>query len=295
MARPVVVVLGASGFLGRNVLRAAAGETVVAVSRDPSAHGAIGGARWISAERWPAEVLHLRTNGPVVVINAAGLTDHAYCETHADEAMRVNGHAVRDAALTCRNAGVPLVHISTDGLFARTRPGDAPHYWSLTDVPDPVSAYARSKLAGERALAELGWGHALRMSFAGPSLGTGRGLIAFLAKRLRGHANIEGFVDVWFTPAPAQGAAMRLLAMALAASGGHSIRHWGSAQAITKHDYLSRVAVAAGLAPRMTPVHRASLPGAESVQFDQSLTCEDPWSTDELIALGAQALRAELV
>jgi hypothetical protein len=42
-------------------------------------------------------------------------------------------------------------------------------------------------------------------------------------------------------------------------------------------------------------VHRASLPGAESVQFDQSLTCEDPWSTDELIALGAQALRAELV
>ena len=54
------------------------------------------------------------------------------------------------------------------------------------------------------------------------------------------------------------------------------------------------IAVAAGFKPRMVPLRRGDLPGAESVQLDQSLTCEDPWSVDELIAFGAQALREEL-
>src|SRR5258708_5337102 len=136
--------------------------------------------------------------------------------------MRVNSEAVGEAARVCRDAGVPLIHISTDGLFSGAHPDGAPHYWSLTDPTNPISAYGRSKLAGERALAEFGWGHALRMSFVGPSRGTGRGLIAFLARRLEAGANVDGFVDSWFTPAPVQAAATRLLKLAVAANGGHS-------------------------------------------------------------------------
>ncbi len=289
-----MVLLGASGFLGRNILRAAAGTTVVAVSRDPSANEGMGGARWISVQQWPTELLKLRAAGPVAVINAAALTDHAHCEVDVESAMRVNARSVGEAATLCRDAGVPLIHISTDGLFSGGHPDGAPHYWSLAEPTNPVSAYGKSKLAGERALAELGWGHAVRMSFVGPSRGTGRGLIAFLARRLKAGANVEGFVDVWFTPAPIQSAAARLLKLARDANGGHSIRQWGSAPAITKHDYLSRVAVAAGFAPSMIPVRRADLPDADSVQLDQSLTCEDPWTADELIELGAQGLREEL-
>ena len=245
-------------------------------------------------QQWPTELLRLRAAGPVSVINAAALTDHAACELDVESAMRVNAQAVAETATVCRDAGVPLVHISTDGLFPGGHPDGAPHYWSLSEPTNPVSAYGRSKRAGERALAELGWGHAIRMSFVGPSRGTDRGLIAFLAKRLKAGANVEGFVDAWFTPAPIQAAAVRLLKLALGAAGGHSIRQWGSAPAITKHDYLSRVAVAAGFKPRMIAVRRADLPGAESVQLDQSLTCEDPWTLDELIELGAQGLREEL-
>lgn len=294
MPRPAVVLLGASGFLGRNILRASGDASVVAVSRDPAAFEGLGGAHWISVDRWPTELHRLRANGPVSVINAIAVTDHARCEVDVENAMRVNAEGTARIAKVCRENQVPLVHISTDGLFPSTHPGGAPHYWSLTDPPQPVSAYGRSKLAGEQALAELSWGHAVRMSFVGPSLGTGRGLIAYLARRLKSGANVEGFIDSWFTPAPIQSVVERLLKLAVTASGGHSIRQWGSAPAITKHDYLSRVAVAAGFTPRMIPVRRADLPGAESVQLDQSLRCEDPWTADELIALGAQALREEL-
>lgn len=294
VARRRILLLGASGFLGRNLLRAAEGGSIVAVSREPALHEGLGGVRWIGLAGWMEELRRLRGEGPVSVIHTIALTEHGYCERHPDEALQVNGRDVAGAARVCRELDAPFFYICTDGLFSNRELDRAPRYWSLADAPEPISAYGRSKLVGERALADLGWGHSLRMSFVGQGLGTGRGLIAFLAQRLREGDEVPGFVDTWFTPAPAQSAAARLAELALRGEGGHSLRQWGSVEAISKHDYLELVAKAAGFAPRMVPKRRAELPGAEAVQLDQSLTCENPWSREELIALGAQALLEEL-
>jgi dTDP-4-dehydrorhamnose reductase len=292
--RPEILLLGASGFLGRNLLRAEAEKRMVAVSREPEKHASVGGACWIGLEDWIGELRRMRERGPVSVIHAMALTDHAYCERHPEEAMQVNGRDVAEAALACRALETPFIYVCTDGLFSNLEVARAPRYWSLDDPPDPVSAYGRSKLAGERALAELGWGHSVRMSFVGPSLGTGRGLIAFLARRLREGREVPGFADTWFTPAPVQGAAARLLELAAVAEGGHSVRQWGSWPAMTKYEYLDQVAQAAGLTATMLPQQRGSYPDSESVPLDQSLTCEAPWSRRELIDLGAQALLEDL-
>ncbi len=292
--RRTVLVLGASGFLGRNLLRASRGEVLIGVSREAQRHAGFLGARWIGLEGWVTELARLREQGPVSVIHSIALTDHGYCERHPDEAMRVNGWDVAAAARACRDLEAPFVFVCTDGLFSNHELDPGPRYWSPEDSPEPMSAYGRSKLAGERALAELGWGHSVRMSFVGPSLGTGRGLIAFLSQRLREGATIPGFTDTWFTPAPAQAAATRLLALTEEAGGGYSLRHWGSTPALSKHDYLEQVARAAGFAPSMEPRLRASQPDAVSVPLDQSLTCEAPWSREVLISLGAQALLEEM-
>lgn len=294
MDRPTLLVLGASGFLGRNLLRASTGSTLVAVSREPERHAGLGGARWICLEGWIDELRRLRERGPVTVIHALAITDHGFCERHPGEALAVNAGTAREAARACREAGAPLLYISTDGLFPNWEPWRAPHYWSLADTPEPPSSYGRSKLAAERTLAELGWGHAIRMSFVGPGLGTGRGLIAFLAGRLRAGEDVPGFADAWFTPAPAQAAAARMLDLAASAGGGHSLRQWGSRPALTKHDYLEEVARSAGFAPRMVPRRRADLPDAATTPLDQSLACEHPWSRQELLAFGVQALLDEL-
>lgn len=294
MDRPTLLVFGASGFLGRNLLRAAKDEAVVAVSRDPERYAGLGAARWIGLEGWAAELSRLRERGPVAVIHALALTDHGYCERHPEEAMAVNAGTAAEAARACREVGAPLVYVCTDGLFPNREPERTPRYWTLADTPEPLSAYGRSKLAAERALADLGWGHSVRMSFVGPGLGTGRGLIAFLTGRLRAGEDVPGFVDAWFTPAPAQAAATRLVDLAAGAGGGHSLRQWGCRPALTKHDYLAEVARAAGFAPRMVPRRRADLPDAATAPLDQSLTCEDPWTRQELIAFGVQALLEEL-
>lgn len=290
MGAPSLVLLGASGFLGRNLLRAARDLDLTAVSRHPEAHRELGGVPWIATD---ALASHLATHRPTAVLNAQGLADLRRCEEDPAEAFRVNGAEVEALGRLCRDHGVPLVHISTDGLFPNGQAG-APRRWAVSDPADPVSAYGRSKLAGERALADLGWGHVVRLSFVGASCGTGRGLLAFLARSLRSGAEIPGYADVWFSPAPAQGAAARLLALAQRAGGGFSLHHWGCDTPLTKFDFLQRVAQAAGFAPRMVPIALSGGSEPLRVPLDQSLACEDPWPLEALLAQSVQALREEL-
>jgi len=292
--QPTLLILGGSGYFGRHLLRAASGSPIVATSRTPEQHRTHAGVQWMPVDGWPATLARLRDDGPVTVIHTIALTDHGYCELHPDEAMAVNAETVAQAAMVCRAAEAPLLYVCTDGLFPHASPADSPKYWTRNDSAAPVSAYGRSKLAGERAMMEVGWGHSIRMSFVGAGLGTGRGLLAYLATRLRHNAEIPGYIDNWFSPAPAQDAADRLVDLARTQPSGCGIQQWGCSPAITKYDFLERVAMAAGFSPRMLEVRRATLPNAHTVPLDQSLTCDVSWTLEALIDASVQALREEL-
>ena len=82
------------------------------------------------------------------VINAAAWTAVDRAETEEAVATIVNGHAPGAMAQACASANLPFIHISTDYVFDGT--GDAP--FTPDYPPQPVSAYGRSKLAGEDAI-----------------------------------------------------------------------------------------------------------------------------------------------
>src|SRR6202522_3288167 len=84
-----------------------------------------------------------------VVVNAAAYTAVDRAETEEDLATRVNGVGAGLVAEAARALGAPVIQISTDYVFdgALDRP------YREDDAPAPVSAYGRSKLAGERAVA----------------------------------------------------------------------------------------------------------------------------------------------
>ncbi|HEX7353793.1 MAG TPA: dTDP-4-dehydrorhamnose reductase [Mycobacteriales bacterium] len=92
--------------------------------------------------------------GDLVVVNAAAWTDVDGAESHEDEAYAVNAAAAAHLAAACAQAGAPLVHVSTDYVFAGDRPPQGPPY-TPEDRPDPQTAYGRTKLAGELAVREL--------------------------------------------------------------------------------------------------------------------------------------------
>lgn len=86
---------------------------------------------------------------PDVVFHLAAWTDVDGAEEHEEQALVVNGEGTRNVAIAAREAGAALVAVSTDYVF----PGTGGPY-AEDDATDPLQAYGRTKLAGER-LAEL--------------------------------------------------------------------------------------------------------------------------------------------
>lgn len=83
-----------------------------------------------------------------VVVNTAAYTavDAAESDEHAAFACNVDGPRVLAAACAARD--IPLVHVSTDYVFA----GDSTRPYEVDDQPAPRTAYGRTKAAGEHAV-----------------------------------------------------------------------------------------------------------------------------------------------
>jgi dTDP-4-dehydrorhamnose reductase len=136
-----VLITGAAGMLGQDLVGASvdAGHVLAALPRadldiaDPVAvESAVRGAR------------------PDVVFNCAAYTNVDGCETNVETALAVNGEGAGNVARAAAGAGAWIVHVSSDYVFdgAKREP------YVESDAPAPLSQYGRSKLAGERAVAE---------------------------------------------------------------------------------------------------------------------------------------------
>jgi len=87
-----------------------------------------------------------------VVINTAAYTAVDRAETDVDQAFRVNAIGPGLVAAACAEFSVPLLHVSTDYVFA----GESSRPYEPEDPTGPRSVYGRTKLAGERAVLSSG-------------------------------------------------------------------------------------------------------------------------------------------
>ncbi|MES1976538.1 MAG: dTDP-4-dehydrorhamnose reductase [Pseudomonadota bacterium] len=92
----------------------------------------------------------VRAVNPDVIVNAAAYTAVDKAESDAAAAHTVNAEAPGVLAEAARATGALLVHYSTDYVFDGS--GDRP--WSETDPTGPLGVYGRTKLEGERRIAE---------------------------------------------------------------------------------------------------------------------------------------------
>jgi len=86
-----------------------------------------------------------------VVVNAAAYTAVDKAEAEPEAAMRVNADGAAHVAEAAARLNVPLIHLSTDYVFD----GSLDRPYRETDATGPTGAYGRSKLAGERRIAEI--------------------------------------------------------------------------------------------------------------------------------------------
>ena len=135
-----LLVTGAGGMLGRDLMLAAgnAGHDVVGFGhRELDVADAAAVAKKIDLER------------PDIVINSAAWTAVDDAETNEQAAFAVNGTGAGNVAAAAAEVGAAVVQVSTDYVFD----GGKGEPYVESDQPAPLSAYGRTKLAGEEATA----------------------------------------------------------------------------------------------------------------------------------------------
>ncbi|MFC4125434.1 dTDP-4-dehydrorhamnose reductase [Nocardia rhizosphaerae] len=131
-----LIVTGARGLLGREILRLA-----------PTATG-LGRAELDITDRVAVDAA--LTPG-AVLINCAAYTAVDAAETDREAAFAANATGPAVLAAACTAARARLIHVSTDYVF----PGDADTPYEPGDPTGPATVYGQSKLAGEQAVREL--------------------------------------------------------------------------------------------------------------------------------------------
>jgi dTDP-4-dehydrorhamnose reductase len=139
---PVILVAGATGQVGNALVEQLSGLGVV-VGADRHVFDL---TDFVQMRRAIAEIQ------PTVILNCAAYTAVDKAEAEPQLAMQINGVAPGVLAEEARRVGALLVHYSTDYVFDGTK--DGPYVES--DGPRPLNVYGQSKLAGERAIEQVG-------------------------------------------------------------------------------------------------------------------------------------------
>lgn len=135
-----VLVTGAGGQLGRDLVTAFDGHDVIAADH---AHLDVGDRDQVLGV--------ITTLRPDVVVHAGAWTAVDACEADPDRAWRVNALGSRHVADGCARAGARLCAISTDYVFD----GRSSAAYTEWDATNPLSVYGRSKLGGEQEVLGL--------------------------------------------------------------------------------------------------------------------------------------------
>jgi dTDP-4-dehydrorhamnose reductase len=249
-----ILITGASGLLGLNTALEAAG----------SAHTVVGqvGSHMLQTEAFTVLKADLLSAGaverlldqaqPEWVIHCAAVADVDACEADPGRAQQLNSEIPAELARHVARGGARLLHVSTDAVFDGQRGG-----YTEADAPNPLGVYARTKLAGERAVADADPQAIIaRVNLFGWSLSGRRSLGELFFYNLSAGRGARGFTDVFFCPLLAND--LGRILMDMLAKDLHGLYHVVSSQCLSKYDFGVAIARRFGLDERLiTPMRVA--------------------------------------
>jgi dTDP-4-dehydrorhamnose reductase len=235
MAR--ILITGASGLLGINLAQETMTEhDVVGVDRGKLVNAPFKVLKADLLDSGAVDTI-LGSVRPNWMINCAALADLEACEDNPQLARRLNTDLPTQMARACKARDIPFVHISTDAVFD----GKMNSFYKEEDEPNPLGAYAQTKLDGERAvLAENQNAIVARVNFYGWSLTGRRSLAEFFYHNLTNNKSMSGFTDVKFCPMLANDTARLLIKMLKKSLSG--LYHLVGPQAMSKYQFGVEIA-----------------------------------------------------
>ncbi len=176
---------------------------------------------------------------PQCVINTAAFHRVDECEDQAEKAFAVNVFGVRNLAQNAEQAGAALVHFSTDYVFA----GEKRAPYKESDLPQPLSVYAMSKLAGEFAVRRYCSRHFVIRTCGlygmGGSRSKGGNFVETMLRLAAQKKTIRVVADQVVTPTSTADLAFRMLP--LIESERYGLYHMSSAGECSWHEFATEV------------------------------------------------------
>jgi dTDP-4-dehydrorhamnose reductase len=225
-----ILVVGAAGMLGQDVVRVSGGRGLSRAELDVTDAAAV------------REAL----TGADLVINCAAYTDVDGAEADSEAALRVN----RDGARNVAEAAAKVLYVSTDYVFdgAKREP------YVESDPTAPLSVYGRSKLDGERATAEANPRHfVVRSSWL-----FGPGGPNFVETMLGRGPEVRAVADQVGCPTFTGHLAEALVRLSRTADYG--IHHMAASGSCSRFEFTREIFALAGVDARVEPCKTADFP-----------------------------------
>jgi dTDP-4-dehydrorhamnose reductase len=279
------LVTGAGGQLGQSLRRSLPSDVVATAATRAE----------LDITDEPAIENCFRAARPDVVINAAAFTGVDAAESNVGAAERTNIDGVSLLAEACRRSGARLIHVSTDYVFD----GEQQSPYRPDDPPRPLSAYGRTKWAGEQRARDILPSASLVVRTSWLYSASGRSFLPRMLDLMNRQSTVRVVADQRGIPTAADSLARVLWAFAkLPASG---IYHWSDEGPTTWYHFACAIAeqgAALGLiasAPEIVPIESSEYPAAAKRPRNSVL---DRSATEALLGLKAppwrQALRTTL-
>ena len=132
---------------------------------------------------------------PEVLIHTAAIANVDYCETHKEEARRVNVMGTANLLDACDEHGTKMIFTSTNAVF------DGEHApYSEEDIPNPINYYGKIKLEAETLVRKRGADHAvarLMTMYGWNNPGERQNLVTWLLSKLKKGEAVHVVDDIY--------------------------------------------------------------------------------------------------
>ena len=183
---------------------------------------------------------------PDAIVNTAALHNVDYCETHQEEATRVNVEGTKNLVDAASKVGSRLIHVSTDYVFD----GRKGHY-AESDTPNPQNYYAMTKLKAEKAVLQspsyaiarpsvvYGW-NKLESTGVPSSSGKTINFAMYVLERLVEKETVKAVRDQFSSPTFADNLADALMRLVLFQENG--LFHTAGRSCASRYEFALKVA-----------------------------------------------------
>ena len=208
-----VLITGAAGMLGSAVYPAfvAAGHAVVATDLEPREVAGLPMSR-LDVRSFSEVDSGIEESRAELVLHLAAETDLETCESDPDHAYLTNTVGTQNVAIACQARGLPLVYISTAGVFDGKK-DDGPY--DEFDQANPINVYGQSKYEGELLVLRLVPRHfVIRAGWMVGGIDRDHKFVAKIIDQLRaGATTIRAVTDKLGTPTYTEDFAANMLAL----------------------------------------------------------------------------------